>query len=192
MRTLAFLIAVVAAGAAYAEPVTYRIDPAHTQVSFSINRFGFNNVLGRFDGATGEIVLDEANPANSSVQAVIQTGGVTLGDALRDEHVRGAHWLNTAQFPTISFRSTSVRLLGEHRAEVSGQLSLLGQTHPMTLDVRLNRIGALPNNQLQGAGFSATGRLSRGVWGSATAPGLIGDDVIITIEALGYVPREDN
>jgi len=192
MRTLIVLIALCAAGAAYAEPVTYRIDPAHTQVSFSINRFGFNNVLGRFDGAQGTIVLDEAAPENSSVQAVIQTGGVTLGDPTRDQHVREAHWLNTAEFPTITFTSTSVRLLGEHRAEVTGQLSLLGQTHPMTLDVQLNRIGALPNNQLQGAGFSATGRLSRSAWGSRTAPNLIGDDVIITIEALGYVPREGN
>lgn len=192
MRIFAALAVLFAASTATAEPVAYRIDPAHTQVSFSIDRFGFNNVLGRFDGAAGEIVLDEANPANSSVRAVIQTGGVTLGDATRDEHVRGPHWLNTTQFTTIEFRSTSVRLTGEHRAEVTGELTLLGQTHPITLDVVLNRIGPLPNNQLRGAGFSATGVLSRRAWGSNTAAQLIGDDVRITIEALGYVPGEAN
>src|SRR5262245_44328365 len=120
MRLFAFVVALFAAGAAYAEPVTYTIDPTHTQVSFSVNRFGFNNVLGRFDGATGQIVLDEQSPVNSSVRATIQTGGVTLGDATRDEHVRGEFWLNAAQFPTIEFRSTSVRLIGERRAEVTG------------------------------------------------------------------------
>lgn len=192
MRALTFIAAMFAASAAYAEPVTYTIDPAHTQVSFSVNRFGFNNVLGRFDGATGEIVLDEANPANSSVRATIQTGGVALGDATRDEHVRSPHWLNVAQFPTIVFRSTSVRLIDERRAEVRGELTLLGQTHPLTLDVRLNRIGPLPNNQLRGAGFSATATLRRSVWGSNIAANLIGDDVQITIEALGYVPGPTN
>lgn len=190
MRALALIITLFAVGAAQAEPVTYVIDPAHTQVSFSVNRFGFSHVMGRFDGATGEIVLDEANPANSSVSATIQTGGVTLGDTTRDEHLRGKSWLNTAAFPTIAFRSTAVRLTGGQNAEVTGDLTLLGQTHPITLEVRLNRIGQLPNNQLRGAGFSATATLPRSVWGSRTAAALIGEDVEIRIETLGSVPAQ--
>jgi polyisoprenoid-binding protein YceI len=192
MRAFAFVMVLLAAGGAYAQPVTYTLDPAHTQITFSVNRFGFNNVIGRFDGATGKVVLDEARPANSSVRATVQTGRVTLGDPTRDMHVRSSVWLNAAMFPTIEFRSTSVRMTGERRAEVTGTLTLLGQSHPVTLDVRLNKIGILPNNRLKAAGFSATGVLNRSTWGSTIASALIGDEVRFTIEALAFVPAEEN
>lgn len=184
MRSLIFAAALMAAGAAYAEPVTYTLDPAHTQVAFSIDRFGFNRVLGRFETIAGELVLDEANPANSSVRATIQIGSVDSGHDTRDEHIRGERWLNAAQFPTAEFRSTSVRLTGERTAEVTGDLTLLGQTHPVTLNVTLNAIGPAPNNQRPTAGFSATGTLNRAAFGSTTAANLIGDAVSLQIEAL--------
>lgn len=192
MRALIFSAALFAAGAAQAEPVTYTLDPVHTQVAFSIERFGFNHVLGRFDQVAGELVLDEANPAASSVHATIQVASVSSGDVTRDGHLRGDHWLNAAAFPTMEFRSTSVRLTGENRAEVIGNLTLLGQTHPVTLAVTLNRLGDAPNNQRRSAGFSATGSLSRAAWGSTTAPNLIGDAVSIQIEALAQVPAGAN
>jgi len=188
MRALLFAAALCAAGAAHAEPVTYTLDPAHTQVAFTIERFGFNNVLGRFETVSGEVVLDEANPANSSVRATIQVGSIDSSNDTRDEHLRGERWLNAALHPTIEFRSTAVRLVGENRAEVTGDLTMLGQSHPVTLDVRLNRLGPLPNNQRQAAGFTATGTLRRSVWGSTTGTQLIGDDVSIRIEALGLAP----
>jgi polyisoprenoid-binding protein YceI len=189
MRALIFAAALFASGAASAEPVTYVIDPAHSQVAFSIDRFGFNHVLGRFDAVAGEIVLDEANPANSSVQATIQIASISTGNATRDEHLRAERWLNAAQFATMEFRSTSVRLTGERSAEVVGNLTLLGQTHPVTLNVTLNRVGESPSNRRASAGFSATGTLSRAAFGSATAQNLIGDAVAINIEVLGQVPE---
>lgn len=188
MRALVFAAALFAAGAAQAEPVTFALDPAHTQVAFSIDRFGFNRVLGQFDQVEGEVIIDEANPAASSVHAVVQIASVDAGNATREEHLRGERWLNAAQFPTMEFRSTSVRLVSETRAEVTGDLTLLGQTHPLVLDVTLNRIADAPNNQRRTAGFSATGTLSRAAWGSATAANLIGDAVSIQIEALAQVP----
>lgn len=189
MRVLLIAAAFLAAAAsAHAEPVRYDLDPAHTQVAFRIDRFGFNAVLGQFDQVTGEVIIDEANPARSSVRATIQVASVSSGNPTRDEHLREARWLNAAQFPTIEFQSTNVRLIDATTAEVTGNLTLLGQTHPVTLNVRLNRIGALPNNQRQAAGFSATGRLNRSAFGSTTGPNLIGDLVTIEIEALAVVP----
>lgn len=192
MRAFLFAAALFAAGAAQAEPVTYTLDPAHTQVAFSIERFGFNNVLGRFETVSGEVVLDEANPAASSVHAVIEVGSVDSSNDTRDEHLRSDRWLNAAGFPTMEFRSTAVRLIGENHAEVTGNLTLLGQTHPVTLDVRLNRLAPLPNNQRQAAGFSATGSLRRSLWGSTTGANMIGDDVRIAIEALAVAPAAAN
>jgi polyisoprenoid-binding protein YceI len=191
MRALIFAAALAAAGAAYAEPVTYRLDPAHTQVAFVVDRFGFNLVLGRFEDVSGELILDEANPANSSVRATIQVASVDTSNDTRDEHLRGARWFNAAQFPTIEFRSTAVRSTGERTAEVTGDLTMLGQTHPVTLNVTLNRIGGTPNApDRRQAGFSATGSLTRSVWGSTTAaaPNMIGDAVSISIEALAVPP----
>ena len=188
MRALIFAAALFAAGAAHADPVTFALDPAHTQVAFSVDRFGFNRVLGQFDEVAGEVIIDEANPANSSVHAIVQIASLSAGNATRDEHLRGERWLNAAQFPTMEFRSTSVRLVSETRAEVTGNLTLLGQTHPLTLDVTLNRIADAPNNQRRTAGFSATGEISRAAWGSTTAANLIGDAVSIQIEALAQVP----
>ncbi len=192
MRALFFAAALFAAGAAHAEPVTYALDPAHTQVAFSIDRFGFNRVLGQFDAVEGQLILDEANPANSSVRAVVQIGSVSSGNATRDEHLRGNRWLNAEQFATMSFESTSVRLISDTRAEVIGNLTLMGQTHPLTLDVTLNRIAEAPNNNRRTAGFSATGTLDRTVWGLATAANMIGNTVTIQIEALAQVPAAAN
>jgi polyisoprenoid-binding protein YceI len=193
MRSLIFAaVAFFAAGAAHAEPVTYALDPAHTQVAFSIDRFGFNRVLGQFDSVEGQLILDEANPANSSVRATVQIASVSSGNATRDEHLRGARWFNAEQFATMSFESTSVRLISETRAEVTGNLTLLGQTHPLVLDVTLNRIADAPNNNRRTAGFSATGTLDRTQWGLATAAGMIGNNVTISIEALAQVPAAAN
>ena len=195
MRALIIAAALAASGAAYAEPVNYTLDAAHTQVAFSIERFGFNHVLGRFENVTGTMVIDEANPANSSVSATIQVASVDSSNDTRDEHLRGERWLNAAQFPTIEFRSTAVRLTGERTAEVTGNLTLLGQTHPVTLSVTLNNIGATPNRpNARLAGFSATSSLSRAAWGSTTAqgPNMIGDLVTIQIEALATPTQAAN
>jgi len=192
MRTLIFAAALLATGAASAEPVNYTLDPAHTQVAFSIDRFGFNHVLGRFEDVSGEMIIDEANPANSSVRATIQVGSVDSGNDARDQHLKEPRWLDATQFPTMEFRSTSVRLTGERTAEVIGDLTLLGQTHPVTLNVTLNNIADSPSNRRRTAGFSATGSLNRSAWGSTTGPNLIGDSVSIQIEALAQVPAAAN
>jgi len=194
MRALMFAVALFAAGAAHAEPVRYTLDTAHTQAAFTIDRFGFNRVMGQFSGITGEMVIDEANPAGSSVTATIPIASLSAGSATREEHIRGERWLNAAAFPNMEFRSTSVRLTGERTAEVVGELTMLGQTHPVTLNVTLNQIGGTPNAPNRRiAGFSATGTLTRSVWGLTTAanPGMIGDAVSISIEALA-VPAEAN
>jgi polyisoprenoid-binding protein YceI len=170
MQTLIFAAMLAFAHAAHAEPIAYTLDPAHTQVAFSTDRFGFSNVIGRFDQASGQVVLDEAHPANSSVHAVVQMTSVSTGNDTRDGHLRGEHLLNVQQFATREFQSRSVQLTGAHTAEVTGDLTLLGQTHPLTLHVTLNRIGDSPANHARSAGFSATGALSRATWARPPPP----------------------
>ena len=213
MRALLFVAALVVApitiSAAFAEPVNYTLDPRHSQIGFTVDRFGFNNVLGRFDAVTGTVVLDEANPSRSSVHAVVQMANFNSGDSRplaadcpttppaqgtpqrpecsggRDEHLEGTNWLKVAQFPTMEFRSTSVQQRDATHATVVGNLTMMGQTHPLTLEVTLNKIGPLPNRpDARAAGFTATGTLRRSEWGVSIASGRIGEDVRFTIEAL--------
>lgn len=178
-------------GAQAAAAERYVLDGAHTQVAFSIERFGFTFVLGRFETIEGEIMLDQANPERSSVNATIQTGSISSGNATRNEHLQGEIWLNAAQFPTMTFRSTSVRRTGETTAEVTGDLTIRGITQPVTLAVTLNQIGRNPANGGQAAGFSATTTISRTAFGVGVPrppTTLIGDEIRITIEALGDRP----
>lgn len=186
MRSLFFALALFTAGAAHAED-RFTLDPAHTQTAFSIDRMGFNRVLGRFDAVAGEVVLDQAAPERSSVTATIQTASLTSGNATRDEHLKSDRWLNVAQFPTMEFRSTAVRIIEPNHAEVVGNLTLMGQTHPVTLDVRLNQIGPGRNGGQQ-AGFSATGTLRRSQFGLTAGVPAIGDEVTIEIQALATLP----
>jgi polyisoprenoid-binding protein YceI len=190
MRVLIFVAAMFAAGGAYAEPVRYVLDPAHTQVAFTIDRLGFTHILGGFEAVEGELILDEENPAASSVRATIQVASLDAGNDTRDEHVRSDRWLNAAQFPTMEFRSTGVRLVSETRAEVTGDLTLMGQTHPVTLDVTLNKIDDGANGR-RAAGFSATGSLTRSQWGLSRGVPNIGDEVSIRIETLAQVPATE-
>lgn len=166
----------------------YTLDPAHTQVAFSVERFGFNHVLGRFDAIAGEVTLDQANPERSSVTATIQVDSISTGNATRDGHLKGEIWLNAAQFPTMEFRSTEVRRTGDDTADVAGAMTIRGVTQPLTLHVRLNRAGQSPSNGAATAGFSATTTISRTAFGVGVPrppTSLIGDDIVITIEALG-------
>lgn len=185
MRALVFVLALLSAGAAHAQD-RYALDPAHTQVGFVVDRFGFNNVLGVFRLQSGEVLLDAEHPDRSSVTATIDAASLYAGDATRESHLKGDRWLKTAEFPTMAFRSTSVEVTGESTARVTGDLTIMGATQPFTLDVTLNRLGVEPAGQRQAAGFSATGSLSRSAFGVAIAPNLIGDVVQIRIEALGY------
>lgn len=193
MRLTAFGFAVfvfsavlLGAPAAFAAPEKCVIDPAHTQVEFSIDRFGFNRVVGRFDAVAGEVTLDQTAPGASGVVATIQTASISTGNAERDAHLKGPNWLKTDQFPTMTFRSTGVTTDGANRAHVTGALTLLGVSAPVVLDVMLNKIGDDPATRRPAAGFSASTVISRRTHGLTTASALIGDAVIVKIEALCF------
>lgn len=187
------LALLASAAPAFAEPARYTLDPTHTQVGWSIDRFGFTKMTGRFDEASGVVMLDAENPANSSVIAEIAVASVDSGFDERDSHLREERWLNAAAHPTMRFQSTSVTLTGDTTATVVGDLSFRGVTQPVTLSVTLNKLGPSPMGGAPTAGFTATGTLSRAAFGIAIAPGVIGDEVAIHIEALavGEAPAQE-
>lgn len=187
-RLLATLIAGAAltatAAPAFAAEVAYTLDPAHTETTFVVDRFGFTSVIGIFAKSEGTIWLDEAAPEKSRVEATVTVDSLLSGDPTRDQHVKGERWLNAAKNPTMTFKSTKVEKTGDMTAKVTGDMTIMGVTQPAVLDVKLNKIGTAPNNQKKQAGFTITGTVSRKAFGSAGAAGIIGDAVAIRIETL--------
>src|SRR5512147_2772028 len=109
MRTY---LAVLAAAALGASPVlaadTYTFDSAHTTVGFQIRHI-FTMVGGSFGTFEGTIQVDQANPAASSVSFTIQAASINTREPKRDEHLRSADFFDVAKYPTITFKSTSVK-----------------------------------------------------------------------------------
>lgn len=162
---------------------SYTFDPNHTNITWSANHFGFSNPDGKFASASGTLVLDRDHPENSKVQVSIDTNGLVTGLPTFDEHIKSDKFLNVAQFPTATFVSDKVELTGKDTALVTGNLTLLGVTKPVVLDVKLNQIGMNPINSKQTAGFSATTIIKRSDWGMTTYVPNVSDEVKISIEA---------
>lgn len=183
---LATLVLVAVAPAGAAEPFTF--DKSHTQVYFEVDHFGFSTTRGLFREMDGTLVLDRTTPANSKVELTIKTASVDTQWGLRDEHLRSKDFLDTAAHPTMTFTSTRVIPTGEGTAKVEGQLTLLGVTQPVVLDVRLNKLAPSPITNKLTAGFTAETVVKRTLWGMQTYAPAIGDEVRVRIDAEAFLP----
>jgi len=164
---------------------TYTLDPMHTAVLWRINHFGFSNPSGKWM-ATGTLVLDEANPNNSKVNAVIQTDAIVTAIPELDKHLKGPLFFDVIKFPIAKFVSDKVEKTGKNKAFVYGTLTLHGVSKPVKLLVTLNKIGKNPVSDKMSVGFTATTKIKRSDFGITTyLPGL-SDEVVISIEAEAY------
>lgn len=187
LAVLAGLIGALSAPGVAMASDDYVIDPSHSVVQFSVNRFGFASILGQVRDFEGTVSLDEGAPDKSAVSVVLKTVSIESGDPTRDEHLKGARWFDVASYPTIEFRSTGVAAVNGNVADVAGVLKLHGVEAPVTLHVTLNKLGEDPATRKKAAGFSATARVKRSDFGMTTAAALVGDDVDIRIEALAHL-----
>ncbi len=190
MRYLTGLILALSfAAPAFATEQAYDLDPAHTQTTFSVDRFGFTSIFGVFSRSGGTVWIDEDHPEKSHVDAWVTTDSLWSSDATRDGFVRGKSWLDSVANPTLTFKSTKVERTGTTTANVTGDLTLFGQTHSVVFATKLNKIGTDIATQRRAAGFSLEGDISRKDFGSTTAARLIGDLVHIRIEALSEIRK---
>lgn len=178
----------------------YEVDPAHSSLSFSVNHLGLSNYVARFTNYKVSIQLDPANLAASKVTATIDPKSVRTdypGDyraghkeskfqTWDEDLAQSDKFLNASAHPQIEFRSTTVEQTGPGTARIAGDLVLLGQTHPVTLDAKLVGSAAThPFDPTAGAlGFSATGNFKRSEFGMnhLLQPLLVGDAVTIEFE----------
>ena len=167
---------------AFAAPVTYKIDPAHTAVAFIVNHVGFSNVIGRFNTVGGDVVFDKDAVEKSTVTVSIDTTSVDTNHAKRDEHLRSPDFFNAKEFPKMTFKSTKIEKTGEKTGKLHGDLTMLGVTKPVVLDVTFNKDGVSPASKMETAGFSARGTVKRTEFGMKYGAPAIGDDIQLLIE----------
>ncbi|MES2217808.1 MAG: YceI family protein [Pseudomonadota bacterium] len=169
---------------AQAAPVTYQLDPNHTSVLWHISHFGFSNPSGKWQ-ADGTLILDEQKPQDSKVNVTIKIASVDTGIPKLDEHLKSKAFFDADQFPTATFVSDKVKLTGKDTAQVTGMLTMHGVTKPVTLNVKLNKIGTNPITEKKAAGFSAETTIDRSDFGIETLSPALGNKVKVNIEAEG-------
>lgn len=165
MRTTLMAAAIAAVCAsAHAQSVEYKLDPTHTAAIFEIDHFGASTNRARFDKESGAIHFDKAAKVGK-VDITIDTTSVNSGVGGFDKHLASADILNVEKFPTARFVSEQFVYDGEQLKEVKGALTLLGQTHPVTL--KANKFNCYQNpmfkREVCGGDFEAT--IDRTVWG---------------------------
>ena len=176
----------VASFAAHAQSSTYTIDKAHSEADFSIQHMAISNVHGHFGNIAGKIVLDDKEVAKSAVEATIDVSTVDTGVSQRDAHLKSGDFFDTAKYPTMTFKSTSVHKSGDD-LEVMGDLTLHGVTKPVTLHVTTSKEQTGMDGKTMARGFEATTTLHRHdfglVWNGTLKSGdkALGDDVKIDI-----------
>lgn len=183
--TAALVLAAAAAAPALAAPETYVLDANHTFPRFSYNHLGYSVQLSRFDKTTGKIVFDKV-AKTGSVDVVIDAKSVNTGSTLFNEHIQGEDYLDTAKYPTATFKSTKVVFDGDKPSKIEGNLTLKGVTKPVTLTVTSFQAMPHPMFKKDAIGANATVTVKRSDFNAGKNAPYVGDDVTIDIamEAL--------
>ncbi|TWA85744.1 polyisoprenoid-binding protein YceI [Azospirillum brasilense] len=168
---------------AQAAPVAYKLDPAHTAVVFIVDHLGFAKAMGRFNTFAGELSFDKDAADKSSLSVTIDTTSVDTNHAKRDEHLKSPDFFNAKEFPKMTFKSTKIETTGDKTGKLHGDLTLLGVTKPVVLDVTFNKDGVSPASKQETVGFSARGTIKRSDFGMKYGVPNIGDDIQVIIES---------
>jgi polyisoprenoid-binding protein YceI len=161
---------------------TYKVEPLHTQVGFSLLHLGYNPFMGLFSGVSGTLVLNPANPAAAKLDVTIPVSSIyTTVDELT-QHLKGAEWFDTAKFPTAHFVSTKIEVRGTE-AQISGNLSLHGVTKPITIQARFVGAGNHPMTKAPAIGFEGRATIKRSDFGVSYGVPFVSDEVNLTITA---------
>jgi polyisoprenoid-binding protein YceI len=179
MKRFLFLFLAIALSATAEAGETYKIDPAHSTIAFSV-RHMLGTAKGKFSKFSGTIVVDRDHLEQSSVTVTIDAASIDTGIAKRDEHLRG-ELFNVAKYPEITFKSRRVKQTGANTGEIVGDLTMHGATRAITLNVRLL------SNPESSRWHVMTAPLKRSEFGlvfskSAETVSMIADDVAVEIE----------
>lgn len=174
--------------------MTWQLDPAHSALTVSTKHMMITTVRGSMAIRDAQIEFDPQHPEQGSVAATIDAASIDTGQAGRDEHLRSPDFLDTPNFPEITFRSTAIEPRGK-RYLIHGELTIRGVTRPVALDAEIG--GVVPD--MRGgtrAAFAARTKIDRGEfglnWNVALEAGgwLVGRELTVQIELAAVQPAE--
>ncbi|WP_284945535.1 YceI family protein [Acidisoma cladoniae] len=155
----------------------YSVEPYHTRILFSVSHMGFTTWYGDFTTASGSLNFDSKMPSKSALSISFPTASISTTNPKLDGELKSPMWFDATQFPTITFKSTKITLLGHDEGKITGDLTFHGVTKPVTLTAHFNGGGVNPLDKKYTIGFDATGTISRAEFGVKTYEPLIGDSV---------------
>ena len=185
--SIAIAIATMVALPVRAHADSWQIDPAHTNVEFTVRHMMISNVKGQFQKTAGTITANGNDPASAKIDVTIDASSIDTRVQRRDAHLKSPDFLDVAKYPAITFKSTKVEAAGPNKWKVTGDLTIHGVTKPVVLEVE----GSGAPIQVMGntrAGASATAKIKRSdfglSWNKALESGgvLVGDEVAISID----------
>ena len=190
MRRTIFLstVALALPVMAQAEPMEYSLDTSHSRVFFTVSHQGYTMMRGMFRDFNGTLMYDDADPSASSVNMTIDAASIDMFHDGLNNHLRNDDFFGVETHPSLTFESTSVEDLGEGQLRVNGNLTMIGQTHPVTLDAVHHQTGQARGNIK--VGFSATGSLDRTAYGMNFGTPVLGSEVSIDIQIEATRPGE--
>ncbi|MBM3395402.1 MAG: polyisoprenoid-binding protein [Betaproteobacteria bacterium] len=183
-KLVAASIAALICGSAFAAD-SYSVDSRHTFPSFEVNHLGFSTQRGRFNVTSGKIVLDR-KAKSGSVEVSIDTASIDTGLDKLEEHLRGADFFNTSVHPKITFKSSALTFNGDALTKVTGNITMLGVSKPLTLNATHFRCGTHPMLKREVCGANLSGSLQRSDFGMKYGLPAVGDEIrlLIQVEAI--------
>ena len=174
----------------------WTLDAAHANVEFSVKHMMITTIRGRFNELDLEVDFDESAPERSSVVARIATASLSTNQERRDGHLRSADFFDVERYPEMVFRSTSIAKVSDRDYEITGDLTIKDQTHPVVLDAELlGTVAAMQGGRL--TAVSADARIDRKAWGLSwnvaleSGGWLVGDDIKIHLEFELVAPAQE-
>ena len=169
---------------------TYELDKTHASITWKVMHMGLANYTARFNTFDSTVVLDPAAIENSSVTVDISPMSIETDypnpekEDFDKKLATGENWFNAGANPTIKFVSKTIEKTGENTANITGDLTFLGVTKPVTLDATLNgAMASHPFTKKAAFGISAHTTIKRSDWGMSGGLPHVGDDVDVMIEA---------
>jgi polyisoprenoid-binding protein YceI len=181
--SLALITALALTAAAAAQASTWQIDPNHSSAQFSVRHLGVSTVRGAFARITGTAKYDPADVTKSSLETTIDAKSVDTRVEMRDNDLRSPNFLDVEKYPTITFHSTQFKSPNTGKMQITGDLTIHGVTKPVVLDVD-GPSGPMKDPWgNQRIGVTATTKINRKDFDVNGAPGVVGDEITITIDA---------
>jgi polyisoprenoid-binding protein YceI len=169
------------AGTASAQEATYVVEPTHTFPTFEVSHLGFSTHRGRFNKTSGAIKID-MTAKKGSIDVAIDTASIDTGHDKLEAHLKAEDFFNVAKFPSMTFKGNQMRFDGDRLVAVTGDLTLLGVSKPVTLAVNAFKCGPNPLSKKETCGADVSTTIKRSDFGMKTYVPAIGDDVKIAIQ----------